>query len=303
MNYRHAYHAGNVADVLKHAMLALVVEHMKRKPAPFRVIDTHAGAGLYDLSRESAKTGEWRHGIGRLLAADVPAAPAEMLAPYLAAVRAENPAGGARFYPGSPVIARRLMRPGDRLVANELHPEDRERLAACFRRDPATKVLGLDGWTALKSLLPPKERRGLVLIDPPFEVPGEFTLIARGLRDAMARFATGTYIVWYPLKDLAAVSGLHRDMAALGLSNLLLAELTVSTARPDGGLAGSGLLVLNPPFKLCDQLGILLPSLRSVVARDGSASHRLAWLEPSPPSSAESAPVRYRGATRAPKKR
>src|SRR3990170_5575144 len=163
MNYRHAYHAGNFADVLKHAVLALVIEHLKRKPAPFRVIDTHAGVGLYDLSgAEAATTGEWRDGIGRLFGAALAKPVAELLAPYFSVVRQENPSGRLERYPGSPLIARRLLRRGDRLIANELHPEDGDSLRRLFAGDPQTKVLALDGWVALKALLPPKERRGVV---------------------------------------------------------------------------------------------------------------------------------------------
>lgn len=283
MNYRHAYHAGNFADVVKHAVLALVIEHMKRKPAPFRVIDTHAGAGLYDLSLEPARTGEWRDGIGRLIAADVPAAQAPSLAPYLAAVRAENPAGGLRFYPGSPVVARRMMRPGDRLVANELHAEDHARLRACFKSDPQTTVLSLDAWIALKSLLPPRERRGLVLIDPPFEVPGEFERAAQGLRDAVRRFATGTYILWYPIKDPNAAGVFHEEVAALGApKRLLRADMATAAPRSDGRLTGCGVLVFNPPFTLPGSLETLLPFLRRVLAKDNEAYARWDWLERRP---------------------
>jgi 23S rRNA (adenine2030-N6)-methyltransferase len=280
MNYRHVYHAGNFADVLKHAVLALVIEHLKLKEAPFRVIDTHAGAGLYDLtSAEAEKTGEWWDGIGCLLPAAPPAGIAAMLKPYLDVVCAEND-GGERIvrYPGSPLIARRLMRPVDRLVVNEAHPEDAARLAALFAKDRQTKVLALDGWTALKALLPPKERRGVVLIDPPFEEPGEFDRLKDGLVAAHRRFATGTVILWYPIKDVRAVSAFARDVAALGIPKLLSAELFIDTPSDDGPLVATGLLILNPPFTLHAKLAVLLPYFAALFARGKGAESRLAWL-------------------------
>ena len=190
MNYRHAYHAGNFADVLKHLVLALVIDYMRRKEAPFRVIDTHAGCGRYALgSIQAGKTGEWRGGIGRLLGPDskpLPPDVAKVMRPYLDAVRAENPAPPLEVYPGSPLIARHLMREQDVLVANELHPEDHADLKSAIGRDRRVKLLALDGWVALKSLLPPKERRGVVLIDPPFEQEGEFDRLSGGVGRGLA---------------------------------------------------------------------------------------------------------------------
>lgn len=280
MNYRHIYHAGNFADVLKHAVLALIVEHLKLKDAPFRVVDTHAGTGLYDLaSDEAQKTGEWRDGIGRILAAESPASIVAILAPYLDVIRAENDGGdGIVRYPGSPLIARRLMRRGDSLVVNEAHPDDAERLAALFAKDRQAKVLALDGWTALKALLPPKERRGLVLIDPPFEEPGEFKRLVHGLVEAHRRFATGTVMLWYPAKDVRTVQTFLRDVAALGIPKLLSAELFVDTPHADSGMVGTGLVILNPPFTLEAKLKDLLPYLATTLARTEGAESRLAWL-------------------------
>ena len=280
MNYRHIYHAGNFADVLKHAVLARVIAHLKQKSQPFRVIDTHAGAGLYDLgSPEAQKTGEWRDGIGRVLADTPPAEISAILAPYLDVVRAENGGGpDLTCYPGSPLIARRLMRRTDRLVANEAHPEDAARLKALFAGDPAVKTLALDGWTALKALLPPKERRGVVLIDPPFEEPGEFGRLVEALAAAHRRFATGTVLLWYPVKDPRAARAFCRDAAARAIPKLLSAELFVGTPRADGELAGSGLLILNPPFTLEAALARLLPYLARTLAKGSGAESRLSWL-------------------------
>ena len=279
MNYRHAYHAGNFADVLKHAVLALVIEHLKRKPAPFRVIDTHAGVGLYDLSgAEAAKTGEWRDGIGRLFGAALAKPVAELLAPYFSVVRQENPSGRLERYPGSPLIARRLLRRGDRLIANELHPEDGDSLRRLFAGDPQTKVLALDGWVALKALLPPKERRGVVLVDPPFEEPGESRRLVAALREAARRFATGTALMWYPIKDPRVVSTLQREVADLGLPKILGVELSIRAASGADVLSGAGLVILNPPFTLAEKLEVLVPFLAGTLGEASGAGARLEWL-------------------------
>ena len=271
MNYHHDYHAGNFADVLKHIILARVVTYMKQKPKPFRVIDTHAGAGLYDLeSAEAAKTAEWRDGIGRFFDADLPQDVAKLVEPYLDAVRAVNSAG-LRYYPGSPLIARHLMRHDDVLVANELGGSEFQRLKDEFRRTRSTTVLNLDARQAIKSLLPPKERRGLVLIDPPFEQKSEFADLATSVTEAMTRFPTGTYLIWYPLKDEAAAD----HFVALAMSgeavDFLDVRLEVSKPFPGLGLTASGVLILNPPFVLQAELEIIMPSLEDHLA-DGSGS-------------------------------
>ena len=281
MNYRHAYHAGNFADVLKHATLALIIEHLKRKEAPFRVIDTHAGVGLYDLASEQAtKTGEWKQGIAQLYGPDAPPLPADvaaLLAPYLLAIAAENRSGELTTYPGSPRLARSLLRPQDRLIVNELHPDDAAELKSLFARDRQTTVLELDGWVALKSLLPPKEKRGVLLIDPPFEQPGELDRLVRGLSEAVARFATGIYMLWYPIKDPKTIDAFHQALAGLGFPKLLIFELMLRAPRDVNRLNGTGLAILNPPWQLDEQLAKLLPFF---VARLGEndASHRQFWL-------------------------
>jgi 23S rRNA (adenine2030-N6)-methyltransferase len=281
MNYRHAFHAGNFADVLKHATLALVIEYLKQKPAPFRVIDTHAGIGLYDLgSDEASRTGEWRDGIDRLVGRDAEAIPpdvADLLAPYLAAVAAENP-GGLSRYPGSPLVARRLMRPEDVLAVNELHPEDARDLARLFARDRQTKVLELDGWTALKALLPPKERRGVILIDPPFEKPGELERLATGLSEAVKRFASGIYLLWYPIKDPTPVLAFHRGLAASGLDKVLRVELMIRPPRDPALLNGCGLVIVNPPHTLAPALETLTRFLAQRLARAPGATGSVAWV-------------------------
>lgn len=274
MNYRHAFHAGNFADVLKHAVLALCVSYLKEKPAPFRVMDTHAGIGRYDLAGiEAGKTLEWIDGVGRLLGIDAPSAPpdvAPLLEPYLDIVRKMNRGGALSLYPGSPMVARALLRPEDRLVVNELHPQDNAALAALFKDDAQVKVMAMDGWTAVRALTPPPERRGLLLIDPPFEAPGEFDRLAQGLADARKRFATGVMVLWYPVKDLRAVEAFYERIDGMGEMKSLRAELFIR-APADGVFSGCGLLVVNPPWKLKAQLEKLGPFLADRMAKGPGA--------------------------------
>ena len=282
MNYRHAYHAGNIADVLKHATLALVLDHMRRKPAPFRYVDTHAGPGLYDLvGPEAAKTGEWQTGIARLVDAPLPADLALLMAPYLSTVEANNraPLSAATLttYPGSPEIARHLLRPDDKLILNELHDDDNDRLVALAIGDRRTKVLSVDGYQALRAALPPPERRGVVLVDPPFEEPGELSRLVQALKDADRRFATGVVMLWYPIKDERPLTAFRREIVETGLDKVLQVELT--TRRPDGvGLAGSGLIIRNPPFGLPDALSRLLPALVERLTTGSGAGGSVDWL-------------------------
>ena len=279
MNYRHVYHAGNFADVVKHAVLALVIEHLKLKPAPFRVIDTHAGIGLYNLSSEPAqKTGEWREGIGRVMEADLVPPVADLLAPYLGVVRQLNADGPLLRYPGSPLIARALMRNVDRLIVNELHPEDQQELKALFARDRQVKVMELDAWTAVKALLPPPERRGVVLIDPAFEEAGELDRLIAALSEAAKRFAGGTYLLWYPIKELTPVAAFRRKVAALALPKALAIELMIRGSEDETRLNGAGLIAVNAPFTLAINLQILLPELARVLAQGKGAGFRLEEL-------------------------
>ena len=288
MNYRHAFHAGNFADILKHAMLAQVLAYLGNKPAPFAVLDTHAGRGLYDLAADEAtRTGEWQGGIGRLRTPLEPAAEA-VLAPFRAALTATPPG----HYPGSPSIMAALARPGDRLNFVERHPEDAAVLAALFRRDKRVKVTELDGWLALPAFVPPPERRGLVLVDPPFELPGEFDRMLHGVEKAHARWPTGTYLLWYPLKDVTAAEAFAGRLAHAGIPDIIRAELRVAAIRTDGPLAGSGLIIVNPPFTLERDLAVLLPALAARLGHEGRGRFRLDRL------SQEAAP---RPATRTPR--
>ncbi|MDR6757408.1 23S rRNA (adenine2030-N6)-methyltransferase [Mycoplana sp. BE70] len=279
MNYRHIYHAGNFADVLKHAVLARLVTYMQGKDKAFRVLDTHAGIGLYDLSSEEAqKTGEWRDGIGRLLDGELPTDIAALLAPYLDAVKALNPEGGVRLYPGSPKLARVLFRPQDRLSAMELHPDDYETLHRLFDGDFQSRITCLDGWLALGAHVPPKEKRGIILVDPPFEKEGEYERLADGLAKAYRRFAGGTYCLWYPLKRGAPIADFHRALKELEIPKMLCAELSVRSDRETTGLTGSGLIVVNPPYTLKADLEKLLPFLKEKLRQDRFASARSFWL-------------------------
>jgi 23S rRNA (adenine2030-N6)-methyltransferase len=279
MNYRHAFHAGNFADVVKHAVLCRVLMHLRDKPAAFRVIDTHAGAGAYELAgAEASRTGEWRDGIGRLREAVLPAAAAELLKPYLDAVAACNGAGRLTVYPGSPALIRALLRRQDRAVCCELEPKAAAALARALRGDARAKAVAIDGWMALNAYLPPLERRGLVLIDPPFEAADDFTRMVAALAAAHRKWPTGIYLLWYPIKDAAAVTDLVRRVTRLGIAKTLQAEITVATETNVPRLRGSGLLVVNPPWKLPSELGILLPALATTLAAAAPGTTTLRWL-------------------------
>jgi 23S rRNA (adenine2030-N6)-methyltransferase len=267
MNYRLAFHAGNFADVVKHAVLARILIHVGEKPQPFRVIDTHAGAGLYDLAGpDASRTGEWRAGIGRLTAALLPSPVGALLAPYLDAVTNLNPGGELRHYPGSPLIALSLMRPQDRLIACELEPGAAAALRANLQADKRAKAIAIDGFVALNAYVPPKERRGLVLIDPPFEQPNEFERLGQCLIDAHRKWATGIYVAWYPRKDLSAVKALVNQIKRSGIAKVLLAELDVGNDATR--LTGTGLLIINPPWRLDEDLALLLPALAAALAQE-----------------------------------
>ena len=285
MNYRHGFHAGNFADVVKHLVVSRIIEYLKRKPAPFLVLDTHAGRGGYRLDADAAqRTGEWRDGIGRLWTAPLPADAAALAAPYLETVRAANPEDTLRVYPGSPLLVRQLLRPQDRLAAAELHPEEAAALRQLFAGDRQVTVMADDGWQAVAAVLPPPERRGLVLIDPPFEQDDEWERLAQGLVRGCSRFATGTYALWYPLKDPAAVEKFVATLASTGLARVLRIELAIRRPSRPPRLFGSGLAVVNPPFVLEAELQTLLPALVSVLSDAGSGQWRLDWISGEAPA-------------------
>jgi 23S rRNA (adenine2030-N6)-methyltransferase len=277
MNYRHAFHAGGFADVVKHAVLARILVHLKTKVTAFRVIDTHAGAGLYDLTgREASRTGEWREGIARLTAARRAPEVDALLAPYLEVVASFNRDGELRSYPGSPAIVRAHLRPQDRLLACELEPGAARALSRHLGGDARAKVVTIDGWTALGAYVPPKERRGLVVVDPAFEQPDEFVRLADGLAAAYRKWASGTYLLWYPIKQATERDAFVRRLRALAIPKTLRAEVTVGAANQER-LHGSGLVVVNPPWTLERELATLLPALAAVLG-DGKGGARLDWL-------------------------
>jgi 23S rRNA (adenine2030-N6)-methyltransferase len=277
MNYRHAYHAGNFADVIKHIVLSRVLLHLQSKPAAFRVIDTHAGAGIYDLTaNEAARTGEWRDGIEKLYDAKLDTDVHALLAPYLDAVAAVNAPERLTVYPGSPAIAKHFLRRQDRMIACELEPRAANALTRKLR-DSRIKAIAIDGWTALSAYVPPIERRGVVLVDPPFEEDDEFSRLFQGLETAHRKWATGIYVLWYPIKTPADVLAFTRRLVRSGIPKILRVELVVAPADATR-LNGSGVIVVNPPWTLQGELERVLPVLAGLLGRDGKGRGSLDWL-------------------------
>jgi 23S rRNA (adenine2030-N6)-methyltransferase len=286
MNYRHAFHAGGFADVIKHIVLVRMLTYLQEKPAAFRVIDTHAGAGVYDLTSEEARRGgEWLTGIARLMQARFSEAVLPLMAPYLDIVRAFNPQRDLQAYPGSPLITRALLRPQDRLTACEVEPQARKRLIDALRRDTQARVVDLDGWMALPAFVPPNERRGLVLIDPPFEQKDEFERMAEGFAQAFAKWPTGSYLLWYPVKSRRATDNLARQVAeTVGAgaqpAKCLRLEFSVAPQAAEAGLISAGLLIVNPPWKLLGELKAILPELEKPLGQGGAGRFRLETPKP-----------------------
>jgi 23S rRNA (adenine2030-N6)-methyltransferase len=282
MNYRHAYHAGNFADVLKHVVLMMLVEHLKKKPTPFFYLDTHSGRGLYDLSEAQAqRSGEYKNGISRILEAPAAALPLEV-ASYAQLVRESAGKGHSAItaYPGSPLIVAKLRRPTDRLVLMETQPKEADALRAALGRARLVSVLESDGYAALKAQLPPRENRGLVLIDPPYESDAEFDRVLAGLELAHERWPLGTYCVWYPLTDRAGPVRFHRELERSGLRKVLDLRLNVLPADAQVGLAGAGMVVVNPPWMLDHRLEELLPQLHKLLSPDELGGTSVEWLVP-----------------------
>jgi 23S rRNA (adenine2030-N6)-methyltransferase len=279
VNYRHAFHAGSFADVFKHAVLCRILLYLRAKDAAFRVIDTHAGAGVYDLtSPEASRGGEWHGGIEKLMATPLPKPAAELLKPYLEVIDAFNGQGQLKLYPGSPAFARAWLRRQDHLIACELEPSAAAALAHNLRRDARIKTLEIDGWTALAAYVPPKERRGLVLVDPPFEEDRDFRRLAEGLAGAHRKWTTGIYALWYPIKGRVEPDALAKRLRRLDIGKILRAELIVSPLSDPTRLNGSGLILVNPPWTLAGELTTLLPALAERLGRDGKGSFKLDWL-------------------------
>ncbi|ENY72611.1 protein involved in external DNA uptake [Aeromonas diversa CDC 2478-85] len=278
LSYRHAFHAGNHADVLKHAVQALILASLKKKEKPFIVLDTHAGGGLYDLRGEWAqKKAEYADGIGRLWGEQQSWASIEE---YLGAVRAMNDDGTLTYYPGSPELSRRLTREQDRVVLMELHNNEVESLRGNMEGDERVTVHHRDGFEGLVGLLPPTPRRGLVLIDPPYELKEDYVRVVDTLKKAQKRWATGIYAVWYPI--LGREADRSRDMlsaiAKAGFGDVLVAELEVAGQTPDWGMNGSGMVIVSPPWMLDEQIESFLNPLCARLAQGAGARYRVEWL-------------------------
>jgi 23S rRNA (adenine2030-N6)-methyltransferase len=281
MNYRHAFHAGGFADVIKHIVLVRILIYLQEKQAAFRVIDSHAGAGVYDLTSDEARRGgEWLTGIARIMQARFSEKTAPLIKPYLDIVRAFNSGRDLQAYPGSPLIARALLRPQDRLTACEVEPKARKQLIDALRRDTQARVVDLDGWLALPAFVPPNERRGLVLIDPPYEAKDEFDRIADGFAQAFAKWPTGSYLLWYPVKSRRATDNLAGHVAELATTarppaKCLRLEFSVAPQAAGAGLTSAGLLIVNPPWTLMGELKAILPELEKPLGQGGAGRFRL----------------------------
>jgi len=275
MNYRHAFHAGNHADVLKHVILSRLIALLSRKEAPFAYLDSHAGVGLYDLAGDQAsRTGEWLQGIARLWQAeDVP----DQLVDYLEVIRAMNPDGVLRHYPGSPELARMLTREQDRLYLNEKHPEDGRLLKENMAGDRRVAVHLGEGWYVSRALLPTREKRVLLLIDPPFEQADELERCVQSLNEAIGRMRQAVVAIWYPIKELGQLRRFYRDLEKSNAPKLLRIELYVHPADDAQRLNGSGLVISNPPWGLEDELKQILPWLTTLLGQS-QAGWRMDWL-------------------------
>lgn len=275
MNYRHGFHAGNFADVFKHIVLMRILTHLLKKETPFRVVDTHAGSGRYDLaSDEAARGGEWQGGIGAFREARFSPEVEALLTPYHAALLAEAP--DSTQYPGSPLFIRHALRAQDRAVFNELHPEANAALRLNIGRDPNILITELDAYIAWKAQIPPPERRGLVLVDPPFEKPDEFGRMIKGLTLMANKWATGIAALWYPIKHVQDVANFERAARGSGFAKLLCLEIHVDA--PDGPLAACGMLIANPPWMLAEEMALILPELSKALARANTARFACEWL-------------------------
>ncbi|SKA58663.1 23S rRNA (adenine(2030)-N(6))-methyltransferase RlmJ [Enterovibrio nigricans] len=277
LSYRHSFHAGNHADVVKHIVQSLIIESLKQKDKAFVYHDTHSGAGRYDLSDERAeKTGEYKEGIGLIWERDdIP----EEIAPYVNTIKSLNQGDALRYYPGSPRVGRNLLRDQDRAIFTELHPSDFPLLLQEFRGDRQVKMHKEDGYARLKASLPPKERRGVVLIDPPYELKHEYQDVVDAIEESIARWETGTYAIWYPVVYRKNVDLITKGLEKLGVRKILQIELGVAPDSEERGMTASGMIVINPPWKLEQQMKKVLPWLQSVIAPN-TGHHLVEWVVP-----------------------
>jgi len=284
MNYAHGFHAGNFADVFKHALLARVLSYLTKKPSAFRYIDTHAGAGAYDLDDDAGRRSpEWRDGIARLLKAKPPAEIADLLLPYVHAVGPFDPESGRpALYPGSPALAQTLLRADDRLALCEANPKEHDRLMTALGRDRRLRISSADGYVSLNAYVPPVERRGLVLIDPPYEEPNEAAKVVEALGKALAKWPRGVYMAWRPIKTALDDSRFLNALRALEQPDILGLELDVGAVAPGPHsptpLRRTGLLIVNPPYGLIEEARLLMPYLTKLLTRGGGAEFRIDWV-------------------------
>ena len=277
LSYRHAFHAGNFADVLKHLILIHVIEHLKKKDKPFCYLDTHAGAGLYFLAGEYAqKNREFDGGIAKLWQRnDLP----EGIKRYVDIVKQFNPSGELLHYPGSPMIAANLLRKQDRLFLYDLHSTEYKLLNALVEKDRRIRTLHADGLVDSLGLLPPKERRGLVLIDPSYELSADYGLVVETLKQMHKRFATGIYALWYPVVERQRIRRLERSLQSSGIADMVLFELGVNEDSKGRGMTGSGMIVINPPWTLAAEMRLFLPKLAALLGVEGQGRHRIVSLD------------------------
>lgn len=268
LSYRHAFHAGNHADVLKHCVLMLVLEYVTQKDKPFLYVDTHAGAGLYDLHSDWAKkTRDFDTGIGRIWQLDVTNIP-EGMHGYLRAIKALNPHGDLHEYPGSPWLAQHIMREQDKARLFELHSKEYQHLQSLFARNKQVITEHRDGFQGLSAVLPPAERRAVILVDPPYEVKADYQTVIESVKAAYKKFSTGVYLVWYPVVNRKFINRIERELVDSGIRNILLAELSISADAEEAGMTASGMIIINPPWQLQDALKKVLPYLQQELASD-----------------------------------
>ncbi|HHE3658800.1 TPA: 23S rRNA (adenine(2030)-N(6))-methyltransferase RlmJ, partial [Pasteurella multocida] len=277
--YRHSFHAGNHADVLKHLVLMLIIENLQQKEKGFYYLDTHAGVGRYRLfSEEAEKTAEFEQGIARLWQRDdLP----EEVARYIKLIKQVNYGGKAlRYYAGSPLIAAKMLRPQDRALLTELHPSDYPLLRNNFKEFDNVTTKRYNGFQQLKATLPPKERRGLVLIDPPYELKEDYDLVVNAIEEGYKRFATGIYAIWYPVVLRQQTKRILKGLEKTGIRKILQIELAVRPDSDQRGMTASGMIVINPPWTLTQQMQNILPYLTNVLVPEGTGSWTVKWVTP-----------------------
>ena len=276
LSYRHSYHAGNHADVLKHVVLTLCIEALKEKDKPFLYLDTHSGAGRYLLQSEHAeKTGEYLSGVNLIW--QQPNTP-DLLNTYISILKRYNPYQTLKYYPGSPLIDKQLLREQDKLNLTELHPTDYPLLRQEFNKDKRAKVLREDGFIQLKSKLPPVTRRGIILIDPSYEIKNDYYKIPSALFEAYKRFATGIYLIWYPVVSRTTTQRMIDDIIKLGIKRISQFELALKPDNNQKGMTASGMIVINPPWKLHEQMQTIMPWLKQILDTEKTGSFTIKQL-------------------------